>query len=120
MMRDITTTQDIDLLVENFYTKVKKDTTLNAFFSNTDWEHHLPRMKEFWYFILLDKPGFKGNIYDSHSNRNIKSPHFDIWLNLFCETVNQSFQGTIATKAIDKAKELSMLFSWKLEQTEGK
>jgi hemoglobin len=77
-------------------------------------------MKEFWYFILLDKPGFKGNIYDSHSNRNIKSPHFDIWLNLFCETVNQNFYGTIATKAIEKAKELSILFSWKLEQAEGK
>ena len=119
-MKDITTTQDIDLLVENFYTKVKKDITLSAFFSNTNWEHHLPRMKEFWYFILLDKPGFKGNIYDSHSNRNIKSPHFDIWLNLFRETVNQSFQCTIATKAIDKDKELSILFIWKLDQTEGK
>ena len=120
MMKDINAENDIDLLVTLFYDKIKANTTLAPFFASTNWEHHLPRMKEFWYFILLDKPGFKGNIYDSHSNRGIKAPHFEIWIELFCETINENFEGEVATKAINKAKELAMLFSWKLTETEGK
>jgi truncated hemoglobin YjbI len=53
-------------------------------------------------------------------NRQIKSPHFDIWLQLFCDTVNENFKGLNATKATEKARELSLLFSWKLEEMEGK
>ncbi|MFZ4796260.1 MAG: group III truncated hemoglobin [Bacteroidia bacterium] len=119
-MNDIISETAIDFLVEEFYTKIQKNEVLAPFFINTNWEHHLPRMKQFWCFILLDKPGFKGNIYDAHSNKQIKSPHFDVWLQLFCETVNENFEGAIAAKAIEKAKELSMLFSWKLEELEGK
>jgi len=89
-MNDIYTETDIDFLVETFYNKLQKNEVLAPFFINTNWEHHLPRMKQFWYFILLDKPGFKGNIYDAHSNKQIKSPHFDVWLQLFCETVSKT------------------------------
>jgi hemoglobin len=119
-MNDISSETDIDFLVETFYNKLQKNEVLAPFFIYTIWEHHLLRMKQFWYFILLDKPGFKGNIYDAHSNKQIKSPHFDVWLQLFCETINENFEGAIAAKATNKAKELSMLFSWKLEETEGK
>jgi hemoglobin len=119
-MNDIASETDIDFLVETFYNKLKKNEKLAPFFIHTNWEHHLPRMKQFWHFIILDKPGFKGNIYDAHSNKQIKSPHFDVWLQLFCDTVNENFKGINSTKATEKARELSMLFSWKLEETEGK
>ena len=119
-MQDIKSENDIDFLVESFYVKIQKNEILAPFFLLTNWEHHMPRMKQFWYFILLDKAGFKGNIFDSHSNKKIKPAHFDIWLSLFCETVNENFKGIIATRAIDKAKELAVLFSWKLTETEGK
>lgn len=115
-MKDIITEADIDLLVENFYSKINSHEVLSPFFKHTNWEHHLPRMKQFWYFILLDKPGFKGNIFDAHTNRNIKAEHFTIWVELFCTTVNQYFNGEVATKAINKANELALLFSWKLTE----
>ena len=118
-MNDILTENDIDKLIELFYQKINSDAVLGKFFAHTDWEHHLPIMKNFWYFIILDKPGFKGNIYDAHRNKQIKSIHFDIWLDNFCEIVNQNYKGTNANKAISKAKELSILFSWKLKETEG-
>jgi hemoglobin len=118
-MNDITTETDVDFLVDQFYEKVNKNEILAPFFIHTNWEHHLPQTRAFWYFILLDKPGFKGNIFDAHTKRHIKPLHFDIWVQLFCEAVNENFAGTIAEKAIAKAKELSMLFSWKLTQTEG-
>jgi hemoglobin len=118
-MNDIETENDIDLLVEKFYAKIQLNENLAPFFVNTNWELHLPRMKAFWYFILLDKPGFKGNIYDSHVNRNIKTAHFEHWVELFIETVNDNFKGENAIKAVEKAKELSILFSWKLTETEG-
>ncbi len=119
-MNDIISENDVDFLVETFYKKVQENSVLAPFFAHTNWEHHLPRMKHFWNFILFDKPGFRGNIYDAHSNRQIKSPHFDIWLDLFCKTVNENFEGPTATIATNKARELSMLFSWKLTETEGK
>lgn len=119
-MKDLLLEQDVDFLVETFYHKLQKNDILSPFFIHTNWEQHLPKMKHFWNFILFDKPGFRGNIYDAHVNRQIKSPHFDIWLQLFCETVNENFKGLNATKATEKARELSLLFSWKLEETEGK
>lgn len=119
-MDDILSENDVDFLVEIFYKKIQENEQMAPFFKHTNWEHHLPKMKHFWNFILFDKPGFRGNIYDAHVNRQIKSPHFDTWLQLFCETVNENFIGVNATTAMDKAKELSMLFSWKLEEMEGK
>lgn len=119
-MKKIENENDVDLLVELFYAKIKTNEILAPFFLNTDWPHHLPRMKAFWNFILLDKLGFKGNIYDAHVNRNIKPEHFDIWVNLFTETLKENFKGEKADKAIEKAKELSILFSWKLTENETK
>lgn len=119
-MKDILTEADIDFLVEQFYKKVTANSEIGHFFENTNWEHHLPIMKSFWYFIILDKPGFKGNIFDAHRNKHIKPIHFDSWLHQFIETINQNYLGPNAEKAIDKARELSALFSWKLSETEGK
>lgn len=118
-MMDIQTEQHIDALVEAFYNKIRNNPDLGSFFTETNWEHHLPRMKSFWCFILLDKMGFKGNIYESHVNRQIKSAHFDIWVSLFCETVDELYKGEIAEKAKSKAKELAILFNWKLQEKEG-
>lgn len=118
-MNDIVNELDVNLLVDKFYEKVNKNEVLAPFFIHTNWEHHLPQTQNFWYFILLDKPGFKGNIFDAHTKRNIKPLHFEVWVQLFCEAVNDNFEGPIAEKAINKAKELATLFSWKLTQTEG-
>lgn len=116
---DLNTETQIDILIEKFYAKVSVHEILGPFFKETNWEYHVPRIRAFWYFILLDKPGFKGNIYDAHVNRQIKKVHFDIWVQIFCDVIDEHYQGEVAEKAKSKAKELALLFSWKLTEKDG-
>ncbi len=119
MKREIKTEIDVEELVKNFYDKILKDEILSVFFENTNWEAHLPRMIQFWNFQLLNKPGFTGNVFNSHMNRNIKSEHFTRWLELFSTTINEHFIGEKAELAKQKAKELGMIFSYKLQTLEN-
>ena len=52
-MNDIASRQDIEKVVEAFYTKVKADELIGSIFSEVDWPHHLPVMYNFWSSILL-------------------------------------------------------------------
>ena len=67
MLPDIHTEQQVEFLVKTFYGRVLKDELLAPHFKNIDFEHHFPRMVDFWCFILLDKEGYKGNVFDRHS-----------------------------------------------------
>lgn len=54
--KDILIREDIELLVNTFYDKIKKDDTIGYFFTeiaNVDWPTHLPKMYDFWESILL-------------------------------------------------------------------
>ena len=50
MKNDIKTIKDIELLVDNFYNKVKSDKLIGHFFNEVvqiNWEKHLPLMCDF-------------------------------------------------------------------------
>jgi len=117
--REIQTESDVEEMVKLFYKKILDDETLASFFIDTNWEAHLPRMIQFWNFQLLNKPGFTGNVFNSHMNRNIKSEHFTRWLELFSTIINEHFIGEKAELAKQKAKELGMIFSYKLQTLEN-
>ena len=45
--KDISTPEDIKIVVDAFYNDVKSDTVIGYFFTDVaevDWEEHLPRM----------------------------------------------------------------------------
>ena len=48
--KDINTREDVAQLVDLFYIKVRKDTTLGPVFNNTitDWPTHLNHLTTFW------------------------------------------------------------------------
>jgi hemoglobin len=54
-------------------------------------------MFDFWEMVLFDGHAYKGNPMKTHLNLNEKSPlkkvHFDAWIDLFNETVNELFEG---------------------------
>jgi len=37
-------------------------------------------MFAFWNFILLDKAGYTGNVFDKHADLKFNEIHFDHWL----------------------------------------
>jgi len=120
-MNDITTTQDIQLLVNTFYDKVKT-TEIGFFFNdvvNVNWEKHLPKMYIFWESVLFATTKFDGNPMGAHFPINEKvameKHHFETWLKHWKETIDQLFSGEIADSAKNKAENIANLMSYKME-----
>lgn len=123
MMKDITTEADIKNLIDAFYVRVRQDDVIGYIFNDiahVDWDHHLPRMYAFWEFLLLGKDTYKGNPFEVHKKLNqmvtLRSDHFDRWVQLFTETIDEHFSGLGAEEAKNKAKLIVM--TWKPKFTE--
>ena len=121
MKADIRTEDDVKLLVDRFYDKVIVHETLGCIFNNVakvNWEKHLPIMYRFWSSNLLGTMDYKGYVIDVHFKLNDKialaEEHFETWLFLFNETVNQYFEGKIAELAKSRAKTVADLMFYKI------
>jgi hemoglobin len=110
-MRDIEKTNDIYLLIEHFYEKLVSDDMIGHFFQALDLSKHIPRVAEFWAFILIDQPGYSGNMIQVHAKLQLTESHFERWLLLFHETIDAHFQGEKASLA----KERSTLIAWTMK-----
>jgi hemoglobin len=117
-MKDIENQQDIQLLVDGFYNKVKSDPLLSPIFENElkDWTSHLPKMYRFWGTLLLDEMSYKGNPFLVHVGLPVDHEHFDRWVALFTETVDAHFQGPIAERAKLLARTNAHIFETKLKR----
>lgn len=116
MLPDIDTELCVEFLVKTFYSRVLKDELLAPRFKHINFEQHFPRMIDFWSFILLDKEGYKGNVFDKHVGLNIHEPEFERWIFYFNKTVNDFFEGAKATLAKQRAELLKYTFLTKLNQ----
>lgn len=113
-MNDITTRQDIMTLVNMFYEKVKQDNALAPFFAHVNWPKHLPIMCDFWASMLLGERTYMGAPFQKHISLGIASPHFDQWLFLFHQTVNENFIGEKAEEAKQRAASIAGVWQHKL------
>lgn len=120
-MKDLKTTQDIELLVNAFYEKVK--TSEIGFFFNdlaqVNWEKHLPKMYIFWESVLFATVKFDGNPMGAHYLINelaaMEKRHFETWLKLWKQTIDENFSGEIAESAKTKAENIANLMAYKME-----
>lgn len=122
-MRDITTTEDIDLLVRKFYEQVIPDTEIGHFFTKVadfSWEHHIPVLVSFWDSLLLGSNTYKGNPMIKHLDLNrlapLKPQHFERWLQLWVQTVNAHYSGPKAGEAISRAQNIAQAMQYKIAQ----
>ncbi len=120
---DIQSRKDIELLINSFYEKVKKDYTIGFIFNDiarVNWEQHLPIMFDFWETLLLDAASYRKNAMEVHYTLNrkisLEEKHFQRWLQLFFETVDELFIGNIATMAKTKAKSIAGLMQYQMKQ----
>lgn len=107
-MKDIKTKKDVETLVTTFYGKVLKDDLLKDFFNHLDFDKHMPKMIYFWSFVLLDEPGYSTNVTEKHLNMPLEKQHFDRWLLLFNETLNELFSG----EKVEVAKQRAVTIAW--------
>lgn len=122
MKKDILDEEDVKMLVNTFYDKVQKDDTIGFIFNTIiggDWSHHLPVMYTFWNTILLNKQGYKGNVIQKHIEIDKKitlhKEHYDRWILLWQQTVDELFTGEKAEEAKNRASLMIQLISMKVD-----
>lgn len=109
--------EDIHMLVDNFYDKVRVDGLIGPVFNSviaTRWPEHLKRMYGFWKTVLLDLKDYTGNPFPPHAFLNISQKHFSRWLELWAETIDDHFEGELAAQAKWRADRMSTLFQSKI------
>ena len=127
MKKDISNRKDIEILIQLFYQKVVLDPVIGFIFTETvsiNWEKHIPLIADFWESILLDNPVYKNNAMEMHYDLNKKMPlekiHFDSWLSLFNQVVDELHEGKIATMAKKRAHSIAAVMQFKMEQAHQK
>jgi len=113
-MREIVDRTDVELLVTRFYDKVKLDDLLAPVFAHIDWPQHLPTMYNFWSSILLGDQSYRNSPFLKHVALNIGPEHFERWLALFAETVDENFRGLGAEEAKARAQSIAAVWQHKL------
>ena len=127
MKPDITTRADIEKLVNTFYDRVKPNPEIGFIFTeivHMNWEEHIPIIVDFWETILLDNPVYKKNAMEVHYELNKKFPlqkiHFETWLTIFFQTVDELFEGANADLAKKRAKSIADVMQFKMTATNKK
>jgi hemoglobin len=118
MKKDIQNRDDLKLLVDTFYDKVKKDDIIKHFFQHVDWEKHLPIMYNFWDNTIFYTGAYSGNPINAHrklsENFPLKGEHFKRWEILFFTTVDELFEGLNAELIKQRAASISTVMQFKV------
>jgi hemoglobin len=117
MKPDIQTIEDIQLLVNTFYTRVQQNELLAPIFASkiSDWTPHLEKMCRFWQTILLHQHTYSGSPFPPHASLPIEQMHFDQWLLLWHTTVDEFFEGSVASEAKKRGELMAQLFHFKID-----
>ncbi len=120
-------TEDITLLVQEFYKKVQADAQLGPVFNNAEnfsWDSHIPVMISFWESVLLGTASYKGNAMGKHLELDRRYPLtkqlFDRWLKLFNETLDEFFEGPQPDIAKRRALSMAGLMQYKIDESKKK
>jgi len=116
-MKQIDDREDIAVLVNSFYSKIKTDELLGPIFNShipeDNWKIHLDKLTDFWETNLFGIVKFKGNPTQKHINVDknlnykIEQNHFGKWLQLWFETIDELFEGEYADKAKNSARKMA-------------
>ena len=116
--KDILSLDDIKLLVDIFYDKVREDKLIGPIFDERiqdRWPQHLAKMYTFWQTVLLGEHTYYGSPFPPHAQLPVEQIHFEKWLALFAETLNELFSGEVAKEAIWRANKMAVMFQYKIE-----
>jgi len=122
-VKDLTTREDIEFLVDEFYKSIIEDDLIGHFFTEIvklDWDKHMPLMYDFWETTLLGNMKYGGNPMlkhiELHGKEALKPEHFDRWSARWESAITKNFRGGKAEKAIQRARQIAHLMQLKIEQ----
>lgn len=118
MKNEILNLEDIKLLVNTFYDKVRQDELIGPIFDKIiedRWPEHLEKMYRFWQTILLKDHTYYGSPFGPHAKLPVCIEHFERWIGIFTKTVDQLFVGDKADEAKMRATKMAQMFHHKIE-----
>jgi len=111
-MEQIAERKDVEKLVKTFYSIIRKDQLLGPIFNtqipNEHCHKHIEKLIDFWETNLFAIPKFKGNptlkhtLVDIKFKETISKKHFDTWIDLWHNTIDNLFNGEKAKAAAVK------------------
>lgn len=117
-MKDISTKEDIKLLIDTFYGTVRQDELLGPIFNERikdKWPEHLEKLHSFWQMVLFQEPTYQGRPFPPHAELPIDRSHFQRWMEIFNSTLDSLFAGDKANEAKWKAGKMAEMFRSKIE-----
>jgi hemoglobin len=118
MKKELSTIEDIQFMVNEFYSKIREDVLLGPIFNRiiaNRWPEHLEKMYRFWQTVLLEEHTYFGSPFPPHAKLPVEQKHFDQWLLLFKEVVETHFTGAKAKEVIWRAEKMAAMFVYKIE-----
>jgi hemoglobin len=115
---DITTLDDIKLMVNTFYGQVQQDPSIGLIFNQkigNRWPEHLEKMYRFCQTILLEVHTYSGSPFPPHKQLPVGKEHFEHWMLIFTQTIDSLFEGPRADEAKMRAKNMAEMFHYKIE-----
>ena len=126
MKYDIETREDVELLIDTFYDKIKEDDTIGYFFSEVaavNWDKHLPIMYDFWSSILINEGRYQGGLIMKHilldQKSRIEAHHLERWQFLFNQTLDELFEGEVVEDARNRVESMGQLMLFKVGKSRG-
>lgn len=117
MVKEIEDIEDVKLLVNTFYDKIQVDSLLGGIFHailEGKWDKHLPIMYRFWQTVLLKEHTYQGSPFRPHAKLPVEKAHFDRWLKLWHETLDENFVGEGVFLAKKQAGVMAEMFMHKI------
>lgn len=106
MPRDLENRDDVSGLIVEFYRRAFADPLIGPIFTDVaklDLDHHLPIMCDFWQTVLFRAGLYRRNALQVHMALNARFPlesqHFERWLTIWVQTVDDLFAGEAAELA---------------------
>lgn len=108
---------DVKKMVDGFYHKVRQDDLLGPVFNDRiedRWPQHLEKMYAFWQTTLLGEHTYSGRPFLPHATLPVSHQHFERWVALFTQTVDELFAGEKADEAKWRAGKIAEMFELKV------
>ena len=117
-MKEIKNIEDIKLLVDSFYSKVRKDELIGPIFDEHIQDRcpaHLEKMYTFWETVLLGNHTYYGSPFPPHAHLPVDKVHFERWLTIFMQNLDEHFTGQKADEAYWRAEKMANMFHIKIK-----
>ncbi|HMR83134.1 MAG TPA: group III truncated hemoglobin [Niabella sp.] len=116
--KDIENIEDIRLLVNSFYGRIRQHELLGPIFNGViqnRWPEHLEKMYRFWQTVLLEDHTYFGSPFPPHAKLPVAKEHFDAWLETWRATLYDHFTGPKADEAQWRGEKMAAMFLYKIE-----